>query len=70
MFNSIFTWFQVSDYRSFWNNEINERWELYEKYSKHHYLFHMQNFFQNGANDISEMVILVYRFCQNDPNFE
>ena len=48
----LWTWFEVSDYRDFWNNE---RWKLYAKYSKHHYLFHMQNPFQNGANDISEM---------------
>ena len=67
MFNLVLTCFQVSDYRKFWNNE---RWEPYEKYSKLHYLFHKQNLFQNDANDISEMVIIVYRFfCQNDPNF-
>ena len=36
-------------YRKFWNNK---RRKLYIKYSKHHYLFHMQNLFQNDANDI------------------
>ena len=29
---------------------------------KHHYLFHMQNLFQNGANDISDMVNIICRF--------
>ena len=36
----------MSNYRNFWNNE---RWNPYEKYSKHHYLFRMQNIFQNSA---------------------
>ena len=37
---------------------------------KHHYLFHMQNLFQNGANDILEMVNIISRFfCQKYPNF-
>ena len=47
----------LSDYRNFWNNE---RWQLYAKYSKYHCLFHMQNLFQNSANDISKMVIIIY----------
>ena len=58
--------FQVSDYRNIWHNE---RWKPYEKYSKHHYLFHMQNLFQNGAKDISEMVNIMYRFLSKDPDF-
>ena len=33
-----------------------------DEYSKHHYLFHMQNLFQNGLNDISEMVNIICRF--------
>ena len=36
----------MSDYRNLWKNEI---WKPYAKYSKHHYLFHMQKTFQNGA---------------------
>ena len=53
--------------RNFWNNE---RLKLYPKYSEHHYCFHMQNLFQNGANDISEMFILnIHFFFQKDPNF-
>ena len=49
----------MSDYRDFWNNE---RWKPYDKYSKHRYLSHMQNFFQNGASDTSEMVNIIRRF--------
>ena len=48
------------DYRNFWTNE---RWKPYhkpyEKYSKHHCLFRIQSLFQNGANDISEMVYII-----------
>ena len=57
----------MSDYYNFWNNE---RLKLYAKYAKHHYLFHMQNLFQNGANDISEMANIISRFfVRKDPNF-
>ena len=31
-------------------------------HSKQHQLFHMQNFIQNGANDISEMFNIISRF--------
>ena len=30
--------------------------------SMHHYLFHMQDLFQNGANDISEMINIMSSF--------
>ena len=32
-------------------------------------MFHMQIIFQNGANNISEMVNIIYSFCQEDQNF-
>ena len=59
----------MSDYRKFWKND---RWKPYEKCPKHHffYLFHIQNLFQNSANDIEDMVNIIYGFCQKDPNFE
>ena len=40
----------------------NQRWKLYAKYSKHHYLFPTQNLFQNGANVISEKVNIISSF--------
>ena len=46
--------------------------ELHAKYSKHHYLFYMQNLFQNYANGISEMVNIISRdfvIKNKDPNF-
>ena len=55
----------MSDYRNFWNYK---RWMPYDKYPKHHYLVGMQKLFQNGAKDISEMVICA-GFCQKYPNF-
>ena len=54
-----YTWFQVINYRNFWNNE---RWKPYDKQSNHHYLFHMKNLFQHSASDISEMVDIVNWF--------
>ena len=56
----------MTDYRNFWNNE---RWKPFEKYSKHHFLFHMQKLLQNGVNDISEMVNIILRFLSKDQNF-
>ena len=39
---------------------------IMKDYSKHHYLFHMQNLFQNGASDISEMVnVICMLFVKN-----
>ena len=55
----LLTWFQVSVYPNFWNNK---RWKPYDKYARHYYLFHMQEGFQNGVKDISEMVNIIYRF--------
>ena len=55
----------MSDYRNLWNNE---RRKPNEKYSKHQYLFHIQNPFQNGAGDISEMVNTIYRLLSKDAN--
>ena len=58
--------------------------EAYDKNPEHYYLFHMQDLFQNGANNISEMVIIICMFlfwfvlflflfcfccCSKDPNF-
>ena len=40
---------------------LNERWKLYGKYCKYHYLFHMPKLLQNGANDILEMVNIICR---------
>ena len=53
------TWLDVSDWPNFWKNE---RWKPDDKYSKHYYLFHTQNLFQNGANNISETVNITCRF--------
>ena len=36
------------------------------KYSYHHYLFHMQNLFQNGAHDVSEMVNIICSFLRSE----
>ena len=55
----LLTWFEVSDYRKFWNNE---RLKPYDKYSKHYYLFHVQNLLPNGAYDISEVINIMYKF--------
>ena len=64
--NQFYTWFQVSDYCNFLNNE---RWKPYETYSKHYYLFHMRTLFQNGANAISEMDNIIYKFLSKRSKF-
>ena len=54
-------WFHVSSYRNFWNNE---RWKSCIKYFSIMKLFHLQNLFRNGANDMSECLTCETAFCK------